>query len=165
MDVAYVWCKKGEALSPKNTIPTVKHSGGHIMLWGCFSVSGTGNLVKIDAIMKTWWRRHRSSTCQRTGPTSRIMTRSIHTSSSGQAMVQGQQHHDPNENWSWELKTRVRAGKPSNLQQLEDFAKEEGGNIPKQTCRNLVETYIKRLEAVIKNKGFSIDYWKGVWTL
>ncbi|GAA6101207.1 uncharacterized [Tachysurus ichikawai] len=37
------------------------------------------------------------------------------------------------------LKIRVRATKPSNLQQLEAFAKEEWGNIP-QTCRNLVET-------------------------
>jgi hypothetical protein len=30
------------------TIPTVKHGGGSIMLWGCFSVAGTGRLVRID---------------------------------------------------------------------------------------------------------------------
>ena len=31
------------------TIPTVKHGGGSIMLWGCISVGGTGRLVRIEA--------------------------------------------------------------------------------------------------------------------
>ncbi|KAK3546861.1 hypothetical protein QTP86_003751 [Hemibagrus guttatus] len=43
---------KGEAFNPKNTISTVKHGSGHIMLWGYFSASGTGNFVKVYGIMK-----------------------------------------------------------------------------------------------------------------
>ena len=46
-----VWRLKGEACKPKNTIPTVKHTSGSIMLLGCFAAGGTGALHKIDGII------------------------------------------------------------------------------------------------------------------
>uniref|UniRef100_A0AAZ3RMC9 Tc1-like transposase DDE domain-containing protein n=1 Tax=Oncorhynchus tshawytscha TaxID=74940 RepID=A0AAZ3RMC9_ONCTS len=51
-DHHYVWRKKGEACKPKITIPTVKHGGGSIMLWGCIAAGGTGVLHKVDGIMR-----------------------------------------------------------------------------------------------------------------
>ncbi len=45
-----VWGKKDE-YNPKNTIPTVKHRGGNIMLWGCFSAKGTVRLHRIEGRM------------------------------------------------------------------------------------------------------------------
>ena len=44
--------KRGEASKPKNNIPTVKHRGGSIMLWGCFAAGGTDALHKLDGIMR-----------------------------------------------------------------------------------------------------------------
>ena len=44
----YVWRKTNTAHHPEHTIPTVKHGGGSIMLWGCFSSAGTGKLVRVD---------------------------------------------------------------------------------------------------------------------
>ncbi len=36
----YVWRKPGTAHHLSNTVPTVKHGGGSIMLWGCFQLQG-----------------------------------------------------------------------------------------------------------------------------
>lgn len=47
----FVWRKPGEAYKLKNLKPSVKHGGGSIMVWGCFSYHGVGKLVFIDGIM------------------------------------------------------------------------------------------------------------------
>lgn len=44
LDQCYVWRRKNEACAEMNILPTVKHGGGLLMLWGCFSSFGAGNL-------------------------------------------------------------------------------------------------------------------------
>uniref|UniRef100_A0A8C5MKH6 Transposase n=1 Tax=Leptobrachium leishanense TaxID=445787 RepID=A0A8C5MKH6_9ANUR len=53
MDQRYVWRRKKKAYEEKNTLPTVKHGGGSIMLWGCFASAGTGNLQRVQGTMNS----------------------------------------------------------------------------------------------------------------
>lgn len=45
------WKREGEGMSPKDFILTVKHGGGNIKMWGCFTAYGVGSIRKIDGIM------------------------------------------------------------------------------------------------------------------
>ena len=50
---------------------------------------------------------------------------------------------NPIENLWGTLKSRVCARRPTNLEELERFAKEEWAVIPQETCLKLVENYSK----------------------
>ena len=52
-DATHVWREDRASCSQKNTIPTMKHGGGNIMVWGCFVYSGTEELEIIDNTTKT----------------------------------------------------------------------------------------------------------------
>lgn len=38
--------------NPRYTIPTVKHGGGNVMLWGCFLGGKIGPLCRVEGTMK-----------------------------------------------------------------------------------------------------------------
>lgn len=177
-DTAYVWRKKGEAFNPKNTIPTVKHGGGSIMLWGCFSASGTGNLVKVDGIMnkekylailkenlkqsavKLGLRRHFIFQHDKDPKHTALLVKNYLQTTKVNVIEWPAQSPDlnPIENLWGTLKKNVHARQPSNLEELERFAKEEWARIPQTRCERLVVNYNKRLQAVIQQKGYTIDY-------
>uniref|UniRef100_A0A8R1IDS4 Uncharacterized protein n=1 Tax=Caenorhabditis japonica TaxID=281687 RepID=A0A8R1IDS4_CAEJA len=39
---------------PKHQVPTVKHGGGNVMMWGCFHANGVGSLIRITGTMESY---------------------------------------------------------------------------------------------------------------
>ena len=46
-----VWRTPGTRFNIENMAPSVKHGGGGLMMWGCFSGKGLGPLVKVEGKM------------------------------------------------------------------------------------------------------------------
>ena len=65
---------------------------------------------------------------------------------------------NPIENLWNDLYIAVHQQNPSNLKELEQFCLEEWATIPVSRCAKLIETYPKRLAAVIAAKGGSTKY-------
>ena len=49
--IKYVRRPKNKRNDKKYQVPTMKHGGGNIMVWGCFSRSGVGPLIEIHGKM------------------------------------------------------------------------------------------------------------------
>ena len=45
-----IWRTPREDFDRKCTTPTIKHSGGSVMIWGCFSRQGVEKLRVLDRI-------------------------------------------------------------------------------------------------------------------
>ncbi len=173
----YVWRKPGTAHHLSNTVPTVKHGGGSIMLWGCFSAAGTGRLVAIEGKMNAAKYRdildenllqsardlrlgRRFTFQQDNDPkhTAKI-TEWLHNNSVTVLEWPSQSPDlNPIEHLWRDLKMSVHQRLPSNLTELERICKEKWQRIPKSRCEKLVASFPKRLMAVLNQKGASTKY-------
>ena len=48
----YIRRSEGEKMMDDCIVPTVKHCGGSIMLWGCFENERVSHLIEINGVMK-----------------------------------------------------------------------------------------------------------------
>uniref|UniRef100_A0AAY5K1G9 Tc1-like transposase DDE domain-containing protein n=1 Tax=Esox lucius TaxID=8010 RepID=A0AAY5K1G9_ESOLU len=167
----YVWSKNKTAHHP-NTITTVKHGGGSIILWGCFSSVGTGALVSVEGIMNSSIYQDILAQNLQASVRKLKMKRKFtfqhdnnlkHTSKSTKeinVLEWPSQSQDliPIEHLWDDLKRAVHWRCPRNLTDLERFCKEEWANIATSRCAMPIDSYPKRMSAVIKSKGVSTKY-------
>ncbi|KAK7143817.1 hypothetical protein R3I93_014851 [Phoxinus phoxinus] len=174
-----VYRKCNEAFKEKNTVPTVKYGGGSKMFWGCFTASGTGCLDCVQGIMKS--EDYQRILGRNVGPSVRklgLRPRSWvfqqdndpkHTSKSTQKWMATKRWRvlkwpamipdlNPIEHLRRDLKIAVGKRHPSNMRDLEQFAKEEWSKIPGERCKKLIDGYRKRLISVIFSKGCATKY-------
>uniref|UniRef100_A0AAZ3QMZ1 Tc1-like transposase DDE domain-containing protein n=1 Tax=Oncorhynchus tshawytscha TaxID=74940 RepID=A0AAZ3QMZ1_ONCTS len=155
-----------------SSIPTVKHGCGSIMLWGCFSVAGTGRLVRIDGKMNRAKYREvldenllQSAQDFRLGGEDSPFLQANdpkNTAKTTQKWLRDKSlnvHEWPSQSpdlnliehlWR-DLKIAVQRHSPSNLTELERIC-------TKYRCAELVASYPRRRKAVIAAKGASTKY-------
>ena len=174
----YVWRKPNTAFQEKNLVPTVKHGGGSIMVWGCFASSGTGNLAHVKGIMNSAGYQEILASNVAPSVKSLKLGRSWlfqqdndpkHTSKSTQQWFKTHKMKvlewpsqspdlNPIEMLWGDLKRAVHERHPSNLEELRRWCEVEWAKIPRERCQNLVNGYRKRLLDVIAAKGGPTKY-------
>ena len=148
------------------------------MQWGCFSAAGTWRLVRIEETMNgAKYRKILEENLLQSAKDLRLQQRFLfqqdndakHAAISTLERLQNKnvkvlewpsQSPDlnPIENLWKDLKIVVHRHSPSNLTVLERICREECEKIPKSRCAKLIQTYLRRLEAVIAAKGASTKY-------
>uniref|UniRef100_A0AAY5KIQ9 Tc1-like transposase DDE domain-containing protein n=1 Tax=Esox lucius TaxID=8010 RepID=A0AAY5KIQ9_ESOLU len=145
------------------------------MIWDCFSSAGTGALVRVEGIMNS--SKYQTILAQNLQASVRKLKMKFtfqhdndpkHTSKSTKALLHQKNINvlewpsqspdlNPIEHLWGDLKRAVHRC-PCNLMDLERFCKEEWANIATSRCAMLLDSYPKRLSAVIKSKGASTKY-------
>lgn len=173
-----IWRLKNEEMHPKNLLPTVKHGGGSVMVWGCMSSSGVGNLVFIESIMRKEdylriLKKNLKPSVNKLGLDSSWIFQQDNDPKHTAKIVKDwlarnvpNQLHSPPQSPDlnpiehlWEhLDRQVRKHNITSRDQLKNCLIEEWAKIPQDVTQNLVDSMRSRMEEVIKAKGGPTKY-------
>lgn len=168
---------KGKEFHVKFTKKTVKHGGGNIMVWGCFSWNGVGPIFRIEDTMNA------------SGYRDILENVMLPYASENMPLIWTfQQDNDPKhssrlvKNWflennvpvlSWpsqspdlnpienlwsELKIRLSKEVFKNKDDLWEKTQKIWYEIPLEKCQNLISSMPRRVEKVLQNKGGYTGY-------
>ncbi len=168
----------GEEYKDKCVLPTVKHGGGSVMVWGCMSAAGTGELQFIEGTMNANMycdilKQSMIPSFQRLGcrAVSQHDNDPKHTSKTLRVKVMDWPSMSPDLTpiehlWGSSNRRKVEECKVSNIHQLRDVVMEEWKRTPVVTCEALVNSVPKSVKAVLKIMVATqnIDTLGPIWT-
>ena len=171
-----MWRRPGEEYKDKCVMPTVKHGGGNVMVWGCMCATGVGELHFIEGNMNSnmYCKILQQSiipSLQKLG--CRAVFQHVndpkHTSKMTTALLKRLRVKmmdwpsmspdlNPIEHLWGILKRKVEVRKVSNIRQFQDVIMEEWKSIPVATCEALVNSMPRGVKAVLDNDGGHTKY-------
>ncbi|CAK9827571.1 Transposable element Tcb2 transposase [Anthophora retusa] len=173
-----VWRRSNTELDPKNVQNTVKHGGGGVMVWGCMSSSGVGELVFIDNIMDKYVYLDILKNNVRKSVEKLNLGRQFvfqqdndpkHTAYLVRQWIVFNTPHllptppqspdlNPIEHLWAHLGKCIKKHNITNRQQLKEILTMEWNKISPEITKKLVHSMSDRLRAVINNKGLHTKY-------
>ncbi len=160
----------GEEYKDNCVLPTVKHGGGSVMVWGCMSAASTGELQFIEGTMNA--NMYCDILKQRLGHRAVFQHDNDpkHTSKTTTALLKELREKvmdwpsmspdlNPIEHLWGILKRKVEECNVSNIHQLRDVIMEEWKRTPVATCEALLNSMSKRVKAVLENNDGHTKYW------
>ena len=171
-----MWGQPGKEYKDKCVLPTVKHCGGTVMVWGFMSAASTRELQFIERTMNanmycdilkqsmipSLWKLGRRAVFQHDNDPK-------HTSKTTAALLKKMRVKvmdwpsmspdlNPIEHLLGNLKWKVEERMVSSVHHLRDIIMEEWKRIPVATCEALVNSMPRNIRAMLENNGGHTKY-------
>ena len=179
----YVWRRPGEEYKDKCVMPKVKHGGGNVIVWGCMSAAGVGELNDIEGkheLQHVLWNyaAEHDPLPPETGlqgsvpawqwPQTHLQDDYCFTEEAegkGDGLAKHASRLEPSRTSLGNSQAEGGGAQSLKLSQLRDIVMEEWKSIPVATCEALVNSMPRRVKAVLDNHGGHTKYWQLTWCM